>query len=92
MQDLKVKPSPITTCQEEPNFLSMVSLIILAALQESRLSGRAGKGQERVGVSQRPSRGKKSQQERGRDCSSAQILQTGFRPSARGGYTATSAV
>lgn len=28
----KPKPSPITTCHEEPNFLSIVSLIILAAL------------------------------------------------------------
>lgn len=30
------KPSPITTCQEEPNFLSIVSLIIFAALWKER--------------------------------------------------------
>lgn len=30
----KPKPSPITTCQELPNFLSMDSLIIFAALWE----------------------------------------------------------
>lgn len=37
------KPSPITTCQEEPNFLSIVSLIILAALWNE---GRALEGWE----------------------------------------------
>lgn len=39
------KPSPMTTCQEEPNFLSIVSLIILAALWnkgDAHQMGKAG--------------------------------------------------